>query len=314
MYDIRRLILLRDLAEHNTMTAVSELHGITTSAVSQQLRVLEEEVGAVLTRREGRILRLTHAGRVLVDHTSRVVAALEEAESAVAATSAAVTGPLTLATFRTAQMRLALPAAVRLRADHPGLRLRLVDLRPVDSVPALRQQDIDLAITYSYSFGTRDLPMGLASEYLFSDPLVLLTPPEWREQVREHGLRVLRDADWITALDGAPSVASVLFACREAGFAPRIEHRSNSFEGMAELVEHGLGVTIVPEMSVGERHLPLVARPIDNGIRHIGVTYRQASLERPAVAAAIRVLRSVAQPLRPVLGGGEIWRQTKDSA
>ncbi|MGW8650464.1 LysR family transcriptional regulator, partial [Nocardia salmonicida] len=87
MYDIRRLVLLRDLAERTTMTAVSELHGITTSAVSQQLRILEEEVGAVLTRREGRVLRLTHAGRVLVDYTSRIITALEEAESAVAATA-----------------------------------------------------------------------------------------------------------------------------------------------------------------------------------------------------------------------------------
>ncbi|WP_063064645.1 LysR substrate-binding domain-containing protein [Nocardia violaceofusca] len=298
MYDIRRLILLRDLAEHTTMTAVSELHGITTSAVSQQLRILEDEVGVVLTRREGRVLRLTNAGRVLVDHTSRIVAALEEAESAVSATSEAVTGVLTVATFRTAQMRLALPVTVRLRADHPGLRVRLVDLRPVDSVPAVRQQDVDLAITYSYSFRSRDLPLGLASEYLFSDPLVLLAPPQWRERVREHGLSTLRDADWITALDGEPSVASVHFACREAGFAPRIEHRSGSFEGMAEMVEHGLGVTIVPEISVADRHTGLVACSIDNGVRHVGVTYRQASLERPAVAAAIRALRSVAQPLR----------------
>ncbi|MFF0454456.1 LysR family transcriptional regulator [Nocardia africana] len=298
MYDIRRLILLRDLAEHTTMTAVSELHGITTSAVSQQLRILEDEVGVVLTRREGRVLRLTHAGRVLVDHTSRIVAALEEAESAVSATSEAVTGVLTVATFRTAQMRLALPVTVRLRAEHPGLRVRLVDLRPVDSVPAVRQQDVDLAITYSYSFRSRDLPLGLASEYLFSDPLVLLAPPQWRERVREHGLSCLRDADWITALDGEPSVASVHFACREAGFAPRIEHRSGSFEGMAEMVEHGLGVTIVPEISVADRHTELVVCSIDNGIRHVGVTYRQASLERPAVAAAIRALRSIAQPLR----------------
>ncbi|WP_019926097.1 LysR substrate-binding domain-containing protein [Nocardia sp. BMG111209] len=299
MYDIRRLILLRDLAEHTTMTAVSELHGITTSAVSQQLRILEDEVGIVLTRREGRVLRLTHAGRVLVDHTFRIVAALEEAESAVAATSAAVTGALTVATFRTAQARLALPVTVRLRADHPGLRVRLVTLRPVDSIPAVRQQDVDLAITYAYSFRSRDLPLGVESEYLFSDPLVLLVPPDWVDRARADGLRVLRDADWVADLDGAPSLASVLFACREAGFAPRIEHRSSTFEGMAEMVEHGLGAAIVPDMSVADRHRPLIARTVDNGIRQVAVTYRQASLERPAVAAAIRMLRSIAQPLHP---------------
>ncbi|MFE3280129.1 LysR family transcriptional regulator [Nocardia sp. NPDC059239] len=298
MYDIRRLILLRDLAEHTTMTAVSELHGITTSAVSQQLRILEDEVGAVLTRREGRVLRLTHAGRVLVDHTSRILAALEEAESAVTATGEAVTGVLTMATFRTAQLPLALPAVARLRAEHTGLRVRLVDLMPVDSVPAVRQQDVDLAITYSYSFRSRDLPLGLSSEFLFSDPLVLLAPAPLRERARQSGLNAMRDADWIAARDGAPSIASVVFACREAGFAPRIEHRSGSFTGMADMVEHGLGVTIVPEMAVCERHRALIACTITGGSRQVGVTYRQASLERPAIAAAIRALRSIAQPQR----------------
>ncbi|MET9026662.1 LysR substrate-binding domain-containing protein [Nocardia sp. NPDC004168] len=298
MYDIRRLILLRDLAERTTMTAVSELHGITTSAVSQQLRILEDEVGTVLTRREGRVLRLTPAGRVLVDHTSRIIAALEEAESAVAATAEKVTGVLTLATFRTAQSRLALPAAAQLRAEYPNLRVRVVDLMPVDSVPAVRLQEVDLAITYAYSFRARDLPLGLSSEFLFGDPLVLLAPDGVREWVRQHGLAAVRDADWIAARDGAPSIVSVLYACREAGFAPRIEHRSGSFAGMAEMVEYGLGVTIVPEMSVDDEHRHLIACTVANGTRQIGVTYRQASLERPAVAAAIRALRTLASPQR----------------
>ncbi|WP_067688979.1 LysR substrate-binding domain-containing protein [Nocardia jejuensis] len=298
MYDIRRLILLRDLAEHITMTAVSELHGITTSAVSQQLRILEEEVGTVLTRKEGRVLRLTSAGRVLVDHTSRIIAALEEAESAVAATAEQITGVLTLATFRTAQTRLALPVAAQLREQYPRLRVRVVDLMPVDSVPAVRQQEVDLAISYAYSFRARDLPLGLESEYLFSDPLVLLAPDALRERVRQHGLVAVRDADWITARDGAPSIASVLYACRESGFAPRIEHRSASFAAMAEMVEYGLGVTIVPQMSVSPEHHRLIACPVAGGNRQVGVTYRRASLERPAVAAAIHALRTVAQPLR----------------
>ncbi|WP_040801980.1 LysR substrate-binding domain-containing protein [Nocardia higoensis] len=296
MYDIRRLILLRDLSERATLTAVSELHGITTSAVSQQLRILEDEVGTVLTRREGRVLRLTYAGRVLVDHTSRIVAALEEAESAVAATAEKVTGVLTLATFRTAQNRLALPAASRLMKEYPGLRVRLVDLMPVDSVPAVRRQEVDLAITYAYSFGTRDLPLGLTSDFLYEDPLVLLAPPGLREQARRRGLAAVRDADWITALDGAPSIASVMFACREAGFAPRIQHRCGSFAGMADMVAHGLGVAVVPELSLSDEHRSLVACPVVDASRRIGVTYRQSSAERPAIAAAIRTLRSMVQP------------------
>ncbi|TSD48048.1 LysR family transcriptional regulator [Rhodococcus sp. KBS0724] len=297
MYDIRRLILLHDLAELTTMTAVSERHGITTSAVSQQMRLLEEEVGKVLTRRVGRVLRLTHAGRVLVDHTARIVAALEEAESAVAATGEAATGVLTIATFTSALTRLAIPAATWLRGDHQGLRVRLVDAVPVDSVSAVRQLEVDLAITYTYSFQTSVLPVGLESEFLFTDPLVLLAPAPLQERVRRHGFIAVADADWIAAPDGAPSVASIAFSCRQSGFAPRIEHRSGSFSAMAEMVDHGFGVTVLPEMAVPESAKHLIACPIANGAREIGVTYRRASLERPAVAAAIRALRTAAVPL-----------------
>lgn len=297
MYDVRRLILLRDLAEHTTMTAVSELHGITTSAVSQQLRQLEDEVGTALTRREGRVLRLTHAGRILVDHTARVVAALEEAESAVAATGESVTGVLTLATFQTALARLALPAAGRLGADHPGLRVRVIDAMPIDSVPAVRRQEIDLAITYTYSFEARELPPGLASEYLLDDPLVLLAPDPLRERARNDGLAAVADADWIATADGAPAIVSVTFACRQAGFTPRIEHRCGTFDTMAQMVDAGFGVAVLPEMAVAAAHRHLVACPIRNGARQIGVTYRQASLKRPAVAAAVRALRAAAAPL-----------------
>lgn len=297
MYDIKRLVLLRDLAEYSTMSAVAELHGITTSAVSQQLRTLEDEVGAVLTKRDGRTLRLTGAGRVLVDHTSRILSALEEAESAVAATGDEITGVLTIACFQTAMSELGLPVAAALRSDHPGLRVRIVDAMPVDSIPAVRQQEIDVAVTYTYSFGATDLPSGMITDYLFSDPLVVLATPEWRDRVAIEGLAALADADWIAAQDGAPSISSVMFSCRQAGFTPRIEHRCSSFSMMAVMVSRGFGVTIVPQISVPEELRYLVTAPIVDGARRLGVTYRQASIERPAVAAAVRAFQ---QQIRPV--------------
>lgn len=84
MLDLRRMMLLADLADLGSVTAVAEHRSITSSAVSQQLRVLEEEVGAVLFRRDGRTLGLTRSGQVLAEHVRRVLAAVDEAMSAVA--------------------------------------------------------------------------------------------------------------------------------------------------------------------------------------------------------------------------------------
>ncbi|ONH35444.1 MULTISPECIES: LysR family transcriptional regulator [Protofrankia] len=96
MLDLRRLMLLCELADLGTMTAVARNRRVTSSAVSQQLRVLEDEVDAVLFRRDGRTLRLTHSGEVLAEHARRVLQAVDTAMSAVAAIQDRTAGRVTL--------------------------------------------------------------------------------------------------------------------------------------------------------------------------------------------------------------------------
>ncbi|MGW4801772.1 LysR family transcriptional regulator, partial [Nonomuraea sp. NPDC004297] len=80
MLDPTRLRLLREFAEHGTMTAVGEVCGMTSSAVSQQLATLEREARVALFERAGRRVRLTAEGRRLVRHAHIVLNALDAAE------------------------------------------------------------------------------------------------------------------------------------------------------------------------------------------------------------------------------------------
>src|SRR6185437_16644881 len=92
MLDVRRLRLLRDLAQLGTIAAVAKSHMYTPSAVSQQLAALEREAGVALLTRTGRRVALTPAGAVLVRHAEAVLAALEEADAALAAARADLAG------------------------------------------------------------------------------------------------------------------------------------------------------------------------------------------------------------------------------
>jgi DNA-binding transcriptional LysR family regulator len=80
MYDLRRLGLLRDLAAFGTVIAVAEVNGITASAVSQQLRRLEDETSAELLVRQGRRVYLTAAGRALAAQAADILDSVERAE------------------------------------------------------------------------------------------------------------------------------------------------------------------------------------------------------------------------------------------
>src|SRR6185503_6218908 len=102
MMDVGRLRALDAIARYGTVLAASEALRCTPSAVSQQLSKLERETKATLVEKNGRGLRLTEAGRVLADHASRVIVALDEAEAALAAQRDTVSGRLDVAAFATA--------------------------------------------------------------------------------------------------------------------------------------------------------------------------------------------------------------------
>src|SRR3954466_4608037 len=97
--DVKRLRVLRELAERGTVAATAEALAFTPSAVSQQFSALEREAGVALLEREGRRLALTDAGRTLVAHADVVLAQLEAAEAEREAAAAEVTGTLRVPAF-----------------------------------------------------------------------------------------------------------------------------------------------------------------------------------------------------------------------
>src|ERR671928_1709095 len=81
MLDVRRMRVLREVARRGSFSAAAESLAYTQSAVSQQIAALEREAGTKLVERSARGVRLTDAGRVLVDHADVILARLADAEA-----------------------------------------------------------------------------------------------------------------------------------------------------------------------------------------------------------------------------------------
>src|SRR5690349_19896411 len=150
MLDVRRLRLLRDLAQLGTIAAVAKSHMYTPSAVSQQLAALEREAGVALLTRTGRRVALTPAGVMLVRHAEAVLAALERADAALAGFTG-VAGPLRIGAFPSAVTTLLAGALVALGKDHPALELTVTELDPVAVPDAIREGRLDVALTHDYT-------------------------------------------------------------------------------------------------------------------------------------------------------------------
>src|SRR3954452_2792626 len=203
MLDTRRLLVLREVAAHGSVSGAAEALGYTPSAISQQLAALEREAGRRLIERRGRRIALTETARLLLPHAHDVLAALERADATLARTASELTGTVRLPSFPTATRALPPPALAALRETHPRLRVELIELEPHESLPALALARVDLAVAHEYDLVARDAARELRRAEILREPLLLAERGEFDGAARLAGYGA---RDWI-----APSAST---SCR----------------------------------------------------------------------------------------------------
>jgi DNA-binding transcriptional LysR family regulator len=142
MDDLKRLAIFAAVVQHGSMSAAARSLGISTSAVSQQMRALERSGGVTLLHRSTRKLTLTDAGARLAESCRDMVEAAAQARRQLALAHDAPSGELRLSA-PVGFARHVAPALAPLLADHPALRMSLwVDDAMIDLIDAR----IDLAL------------------------------------------------------------------------------------------------------------------------------------------------------------------------
>jgi DNA-binding transcriptional LysR family regulator len=293
MMDVRRLRLLLELTRRGTVTAVADALGYTPSAVSQQLAVLEREAGVPLLEHSGRKVALTPAGTLLAGYAQSVLATLEEASSALAATRASLTGPLRIGAFPSAARTILPPVLVALGRDHPGLELMLTELDPAAVPDALRSGALDVAVTASYDYVPDEPDPAVETEPLLDETVYLAVPADehaGRPGPGDAGIAACRQSPWVAGTPGTACHAMLVRACEARGFAPRIRHYADDFGTVLALVAAGQGVSLVPELGVAGSParvslIPLTAR------RRSRIACRKGTRGHPVIAAFTSALR-----------------------
>jgi len=289
MIDVRRLRLLLELTRRGTVTAVAEALAYTPSAVSQQLAALEREAGVPLLERTGRRVALTPAGTVLAGYAESVIAVLEEASAALAATRDSLTGPLRIGAFQSAARVILPPALVALGRAHPGLELMVTELDPVDVPDALRSGALDVALTFVYDYVPTAPDSALDSEPLLEETVYLVT-----SDPAQRGIEACRDVSWIAGSPGTLCHTLIIRACEASGFTPRIRHYADDFGTVLALVAAGQGVSLIPQLGLpgtpsGVALIPLAAR------RRSGIACRKGTRQHPAIVAFAGAIRESAR-------------------
>jgi DNA-binding transcriptional LysR family regulator len=239
---------------------VAEARGSTSSAVSQQLAILEREARTKLYERIGRRVSLTAAGIRLAAHAEAILRAVDAAAEDLKSGQEQPRGTLAIACFPSYAKAHLLPAVIRARKRYPGFDVVLRDLEPADSIEAVRSGRCHIAVSFAYSLVPRaDVP-GLVAVPLLEERIRLALPSDWRDTRNPIQLKRLAAEDWIVGSRGSDDLQLAERACAAAGFAPRIAHTVDDYDLMLQMVGAGLGIGFVPELGLkfpSVRHVAL---------------------------------------------------------
>ena len=314
MLGVWRLQLLREISRRGSIKAAAEAMAITPSAVSQQLSVLEREAGLPLLEKSGRRVRLTDAGLRLVRHADTITGAIAAAEADLASMQQVVTGTLRVAAFPTAARAVMPPVMTALSQLHPDLRVTLRDLEADESLTALQNDEIDIALVDDYGDGSRVTDPGLEVHEFMRDPIYLAvaaaelpataastnlrafatdasTPTLRPAPAGEARLDEFRDAFWIMDTDNSHLSRVTVQACRRLGFEPHIRSSCKDFSVIIALVEAGLGVGVLPGLALLDRPVRAQVRPISPPLaRRLSSVIRPERRSHPMIVSALAEL------------------------
>jgi DNA-binding transcriptional LysR family regulator len=274
--EFRQIRYFLAVAEDLHFTRAADKLHVAQPALSQQIRQLEEEIGAKLFDRTNRRVELTPAGVIF---RTRALIAMDQMSRAAAEACQAgrgEAGSLSIG-FVSSAVWGALPVALRqFRDQAPLAEIELRELEPSDQLRDIQEQHLDLGMMHA----AIDQP-DLSSVVIARDPLIVALPEKHPAAARNTvGLKSLSEETIIVPKRHASMGFHelVIAACHDAGFLPARTQATRLLQTAVALVAGGVGIALVPES-------------FRDNLQIRGVVYRSLAEQAP-VAELIAVWRT----------------------
>lgn len=281
----RQLRVFAEVARHSNMARAAEALHLTPPAVSMQIKEVERQVGVPLFDRHGRTVSLSSAGEYFLVHARRLLAALKDADDAMARFCKLESGLLNVGLVSTAQYFVP-HLLTRFRTEHPGIELRLrVGTNRSELVTMLQRGEVDLAI-----MGRPPSEMATRAEPFAAHPHVFIARPG--HPILAHGVPP------VSALAGFPMIvrepASGTRSLMDRFFQdhhlqPSIAMEMSSNEAIKQAVMAGMGLSFLSlhtlELELRSGLIEIVRLPTGPVMRTWNLTHVQSKMLSPAAEA-----------------------------
>lgn len=279
------------IAQAGTFTAAAEACHVSQPSLSAQVAKLEDELGGPLFRRGRHGARLTQRGELFRVRAAEAMGQLEAGRRELEELSGLRRGSVALGCLPTTGAYL-LPQLLRSFLDrYPGIQVRLQEASSPQLGRALRSFEIDVAIMDEAGLGE-----AIASQLLFTEPLVVAVPPSHRlAGSTTVAMEQLDGEAFILMKHGHGYRQIVIDALSRARVSPNVVYESDEIETVQRLVEAGLGVSIVPKMVCRENGPSYLEIETPTPSRRLLLAFRDSGeLSPPAEAmreVALAILR-----------------------
>ncbi len=282
--DLKQLRAFLTVADTGNVTRAAELLNRVQPAVTRQIRLLEEDIGAELFQRERHGMVLTVAGKALLVYARRAMLELDRARAEIGGSGDGVAGLVTVGLLPSTCEMISSPLVRAVAETYPGIRIRIAMGYAGDLQQWLETGDIDAAVLY----GVEREPH-LETTLLLEEPLWVVGPPA-AKLTRQKPVRLASLRGKPMILPSGPRGIRTLVdhACAMANVELTIVAETNAMTIQKSLVLGGHGQTILPPIAFAEELA--------------GKCLTAAPLVEPRITRTIVVAlptnRSVGQPVR----------------
>jgi LysR family transcriptional regulator, hydrogen peroxide-inducible genes activator len=263
--ELQQLRYFCAIADTGSFTRAAQQTHVSQPSLSQQIRKLEDELGARLLDRLGRTVQLTELGRSFLPRARAVLRDLEAARSDVVERKTSISGPISVGVIPTIAPYFLPPILAAFSRKYPEARVTIAEEITPLLLERLRAGTMDVAIVAlplqarSHDFQT----FPLMAEKLYA----VLPRQHALAKRRAVSLEELQDDPFLLLRDGHCFRKTAVAACKRARLNPRIIFESGQFSSILSMVSAGLGVSIVPAMAVEKR----------SGCRYVALTDERAA-------------------------------------
>lgn len=294
MFDVTALRALQSVATHGTLARSAEDLGFTSSAVSQQIKRLERQLGTEVLAPAGRGVVLTPAGQAAVDASAGVFEALERCQQAARSVAeGAPRGTLRLAAFSTAIRGLVAPVLPALRSTCPDLQVHVFEQDPDEALRSVGAGAADLALTHDADGVPLALPAPMSRRRVHTDlGDVIMPETHWLAALsRPLTSDDLAKSAWVTSPPGTVCHQWFWRFFADSSDTPDVRHLVDDFASQMALVDGGDVLALMPRLARPPLRDGLVSVPLRRPPkREVDAVWRRSADASPAVRAVLAQL------------------------